>query len=62
MAFKADTSFLRFLTMGAIGVRATIAESRAVQGELLVMKVYCPDELADFQEFVDGLKLESSGG
>jgi hypothetical protein len=33
-----------------------------VQGELLVMKVYCPDELADFQEFVDGLKLESSGG
>ncbi len=47
---------------GGPGVRATLAESRAVQGELLIMKVYCPDELADFQEFVDGLKLETSGG
>jgi Tfp pilus assembly protein FimT len=47
---------------GGPGVRATIANSKVVQGELLVMKVYCPDELADFQEFVDGLKLESSGG
>jgi hypothetical protein len=46
---------------GGPGARATIADSRAVQGELLVIKVYCPDELAEFQEFVDGLKLESSG-
>jgi Tfp pilus assembly protein FimT len=46
---------------GGPGVRSTIANSKAVQGELLVIKVYCPDELADFQEFVDGLKLESSG-
>jgi hypothetical protein len=44
------------------GSRPVIANSRVVQGELLVIKVYCPDELADFQKFVDGLKLESSGG
>ena len=44
------------------GSRPVIANSRVVQGELLVIKVYCPDELADFQKFVDGLKLENSGG
>ncbi len=44
------------------GSRPVIANSKVVQGELLVIKVYCPDELAEFQEFVDGLKLESSGG
>jgi Tfp pilus assembly protein FimT len=47
---------------GGPGARATIADSRVVQGELLVIKVYCPDELAEFQEFVDGLKLESTSG
>ena len=44
------------------GSRPVIANSKVVQGELLVIKVYCPDELADFQKFVDGLKLENSGG
>lgn len=44
------------------GSRPVIANSRVVQGELAVIKVYCPDELADFQKFVDGLKLENSGG
>jgi len=44
------------------GSRPVIANSKVVQGELLVIKVYCPDELADFQQFVDGLKLDTSGG
>ena len=42
-------------------MRATIANSKAVGG-LLVIKVYCPDELADFQEFVDGLELDDAAG
>lgn len=44
------------------GSRPVIANSRVVQGEELVIKVYCPDELADFQKFVDSLKLQNSGG
>ena len=57
-------TLLAQLTNGATGPgsRPVIANSKVVQGELLVIKVYCPDELADFQKFVDGLKLENSGG
>lgn len=44
------------------GSRPVIANSKVVQGELLVIKVYCPDELADFQEFVDGLNLDTTSG
>ena len=35
-----------------------IADSRAVQGQLLIIQVYCPDELEDLQEFVDDLKTD----
>jgi Tfp pilus assembly protein FimT len=42
------------------GARPVIADSRVVQGELLIIKVYCPDELAAFQEFVDGLELDDA--
>jgi Tfp pilus assembly protein FimT len=44
------------------GARPVIADSRAVQGQLLIIKVYCPDELADFQAFVDGLKTDTVAG
>ena len=40
------------------GARPVIADSRAVQGQLLIIKVYCPDELEDFQTFVDDLKTD----
>lgn len=43
---------------GGPGARPIIADSRVVQGELRIIKVYCPEELADFQEFVDDLKLD----
>ncbi len=45
---------------GGPGSRPIIADNKVVQGELLIIKVYCPDELADFQEFVDGLELDDS--
>jgi Tfp pilus assembly protein FimT len=51
-------TLLTLLANGATGpgARPVIADSRAVQGQLLIMKIYCPDELADFQQFVDDLK------
>ena len=50
-------TLLSLLTNGAAGpgVRPVIADSRAVQGQLLIMKTYCPDELEDFQKFVEDL-------
>jgi hypothetical protein len=48
------------LTNGASGpgARPVIADSRVVQGQLLIIEIYCPDELDDFKEFVDDLKTD----
>lgn len=43
---------------GGPGARPIIADSRVVQGQLRIIKVYCPEELEEFQEFVDDLKLD----
>jgi Tfp pilus assembly protein FimT len=53
-------TLLAQLTNGATGpgVRPVIADSRAVQGQLLIIEIYCPEELADFQAFVDDLKTD----
>lgn len=40
MAFKADTSFLRFLTMGAIGARQTMAQMRSAGFEPIELERY----------------------
>ena len=40
------------------GARPIISDSRVVQGQLLIIQVYCPDELEDFQKFVDDLKTD----
>ncbi|WP_147795837.1 hypothetical protein [Cellulomonas sp. Y8] len=42
------------------GYRPTIAESRAVQAELLIVGVYCPEHLEDVQAIVDDLDLAES--
>ena len=41
------------------GMRPVIADNRAVKGELLVIQIYCPDELPSFQEFVNDLNLDN---
>lgn len=48
------------LTNGAAGpgARPVIADSRVVQGELLVIETYCPEHLEDFQQLVDDLELD----
>ena len=52
------------LTNGASGpgARPVIADSRVVQAQLLIIEIYCPDELEDFQEFVDDLKTDDVAG
>jgi Tfp pilus assembly protein FimT len=47
---------------GGPGSRPVIADSRVVQGELMVIKIYCPQELEEFQEFVNSLKLSDTTG
>jgi hypothetical protein len=38
---------------GGTGARPVSTGSSAVRGELLVISIYCPDQLARFQQFVD---------
>ncbi len=47
---------------GGPGSRPIIAESRLLEGQLRVISVYCPDELEDFQEFVDSLETTETNG
>jgi len=44
------------------GARPVIADSRVVQGQLLIIEIYCPDELDEFQAFVDDLKTADVAG
>ena len=52
------------LTNGATGPgqRPVIADSRVVQGQLLIIEIYCPDELDDFKDFVGDLKTDDVAG
>jgi hypothetical protein len=47
------------LTNGAAGpgMRPVIADNKVVQGQLLIIQVYCPEELDEFQKLVDDLNL-----
>ncbi|MFC9787704.1 Tfp pilus assembly protein FimT/FimU [Rhodococcus sp. NPDC127528] len=40
---------------GGPGTRPVIVDDRVVKGELLVLGIYCPDQLADFQQFAGNL-------
>ena len=57
-------TFLSLLTNGGTGpgARPVVADERVVQGQLLVMQVYCPDEVEDFESFVQDLKTGDVAG
>jgi len=57
-------TFLGMLMNGASGpgMRPVIADNRVVQGQLLIIEVYCPDELEEFQEFADSLETSDLSG
>ena len=52
------------LTNGATGPgnRPVIVNDRVAKGELAIIKIYCPDQLAEFQQFIDDLNTYNSGG
>jgi Tfp pilus assembly protein FimT len=52
------------LTNGAAGPgrRPVIADSRVFKGQLLVIQIYCPDELPRFQQMVEQLKTAGVAG
>ena len=47
---------------GGPGQRPVIADNRVVQGQLMIMKVYCPAYLERFQQVVDDLKFADVAG
>ena len=57
-------TFLSQLANGAAGpgTRPVIADIRFVQGQLRIIEIYCPEELDDFQKFVDELQTYRTGG
>jgi hypothetical protein len=52
------------LTNGASGpgMRPVIVDSKIFKGELLVIQIYCPDELPEFQQIVEELKTAGVAG
>ncbi len=47
---------------GGPGIRPVVVDSRIFKGELLVIQIYCPDELAGFQQVVEQLKTAGVAG
>ncbi|MGW8883007.1 hypothetical protein [Streptomyces sp. NPDC055749] len=45
---------------GGPGQRPVISDSRAVEAERIVLQVYCPDQVEDFDETVDSLKTDET--
>ncbi|HET8560485.1 MAG TPA: hypothetical protein VFL69_08220 [Marmoricola sp.] len=58
----AKSSLFAALTNGAggPGARPVIADSRLVQGQLLIVKIYCPGQLTEFKDMVDNLTFDST--
>ena len=46
---------------GGPGIRPVITDERFLQGQVLIMEVYCPDEVEEFQQFVDDLETTNTG-
>jgi Tfp pilus assembly protein FimT len=47
---------------GGPGQRPVLADNKVVQGQLMIMKVYCPQYVERFQEVIDDLKLTDTAG
>ena len=47
---------------GGPGIRPVIVDSKIFKGELLVIQIYCPDELPQFQQMVEQLKTAGVAG
>ena len=47
---------------GGPGIRPVVVDSRIFKGELLVVQIYCPDQLPQFQQLVEKLKTAPVAG
>ena len=47
---------------GGPGIRPVIVDSRIFKGQLLVIQIYCPDQLPRFQQLVEKLKTAPVAG
>jgi hypothetical protein len=50
------------LTNGAsfVGRRPVIVDRRALKGQAVIMEVYCPDKLKQYQDAIDDLKTDNT--
>lgn len=57
-------TFLSQLANGAggPGARPVVADNSVVEGQLLIIEIYCPDEAAEFEEFTDTLETADLSG
>jgi hypothetical protein len=57
-------TLLSLLTNGGTGpgTRPIVADSHVFEGQLLIMQVYCPNELEAFEKYVDDLKTADVAG
>jgi hypothetical protein len=57
----ASANLKLMLSNGAAGpgLRPVLTARRVLLGELLVVRTYCPERLADFRAFVDGLQFRN---
>ena len=44
------------------GARPVISDRNILRGQLLIIEIYCPDELDEFQEYVDSLETDDVAG
>ena len=56
---KATLQGMLYNGAAEVGMRPVIADNKALAGQLLVVKIYCPDALPKVQDFVDKLKTDS---
>ena len=47
---------------GGPGQRPILAEDRLVEAEVLIIQTYCPDELEEYQQFIDELNTVNGDG
>ncbi|MFE7505536.1 hypothetical protein [Promicromonospora sp. NPDC057488] len=44
------------------GSRPVISDRKILHGQLLIIQIYCPDELEEFQQYVDSLQTDDVAG
>ncbi|MFD7311113.1 hypothetical protein [Promicromonospora sp. NPDC059942] len=47
---------------GGPGARPVISDRKILRGQMLIIQIYCPDELEEFQQYVDSLETDDVTG